>query len=91
VARGWFVRTLPSSACESRVELRFPESNDARWTSTAHPGSDRRIYAGMFGIAGSAPKARSCRTGDLVRQLPDGEIAFMGRIDDQIKIRGLPH
>jgi amino acid adenylation domain-containing protein len=34
------------------------------------------------------PGARLYRTGDLGRLLPDGEIAFMGRIDDQIKIMG---
>ena len=28
------------------------------------------------------------QTGDLVRQNPDGQLAFIGRIDDQIKIRG---
>ena len=27
-------------------------------------------------------------TGDLARQLPDGELACLGRIDDQVKIRG---
>ncbi len=31
---------------------------------------------------------RMYKTGDLVRALPNGEIAFVGRIDDQIKIRG---
>ncbi|MGB8987725.1 MAG: amino acid adenylation domain-containing protein, partial [Candidatus Sulfotelmatobacter sp.] len=32
--------------------------------------------------------ARLYRSGDLARKLPDGGIAFMGRKDEQIKIRG---
>lgn len=31
---------------------------------------------------------RIYKTGDLVRWLPDGNIEFLGRIDDQLKIRG---
>lgn len=31
---------------------------------------------------------RLYRTGDLGRILPDGNVAFLGRIDDQIKLRG---
>ncbi len=34
------------------------------------------------------PDARLYKTGDLGRYLPDGQIAFLGRIDDQIKVRG---
>ena len=34
------------------------------------------------------PNARVYRTGDLGRFLPDGQIAFLGRIDEQIKIMG---
>ncbi|MFF5142329.1 amino acid adenylation domain-containing protein [Streptomyces sp. NPDC013157] len=35
-----------------------------------------------------APGARLYRTGDLVRMLPDGNVAFLGRIDRQLKVRG---
>jgi AMP-binding enzyme C-terminal domain/Phosphopantetheine attachment site len=34
------------------------------------------------------PGARLYRTGDLARRLPDGEIDYIGRSDNQVKIRG---
>ncbi|HXD22905.1 MAG TPA: amino acid adenylation domain-containing protein, partial [Gemmatimonadaceae bacterium] len=34
------------------------------------------------------PGARLFRTGDIVRRLPGGELAFVGRLDDQVKLRG---
>ena len=34
------------------------------------------------------PGARLYRTGDLGRCLPDGTVEFMGRLDDQVKLRG---
>ncbi len=36
----------------------------------------------------SEPEARLYKTGDLARFLPDGQIAFLGRTDYQIKLRG---
>jgi len=35
------------------------------------------------------PGARMYRTADLVRYLPDGDIDFLGRLDHQVKLRGL--
>jgi amino acid adenylation domain-containing protein len=36
----------------------------------------------------SEPSTRLYKTGDLARYLRNGEIAFLGRVDDQIKVRG---
>ncbi|ALM82673.1 non-ribosomal peptide synthetase [Bordetella sp. N] len=37
---------------------------------------------------GSRPGARLYRTGDLVTVLPSGQLAYRGRIDSQLKLRG---
>ena len=34
------------------------------------------------------PNIRVYRTGDMGRYLPDGNIEYLGRIDNQVKIRG---
>src|SRR5262249_24972695 len=47
--------------------------------------TDERFIPDRFG----APGERLYRTGDLVRWQPDGTIDFLGRIDSQVKLRGL--
>jgi amino acid adenylation domain-containing protein len=42
----------------------------------------------VTGVAGVDAQTRMYRTGDLVRRYSDGSIEFVGRLDDQIAIRG---
>jgi amino acid adenylation domain-containing protein len=46
------------------------------------------LTAQRFVANPSSPNSRLYRTGDLGRWLPNGEIAFLGRLDEQVKLRG---
>jgi amino acid adenylation domain-containing protein len=47
--------------------------------------TNQKFIADRFG---NNKGGRLYRTGDLARMLPDGQIAFLGRIDEQVKVRG---
>jgi len=57
-----------------RGYINNPEETSKRFVDDPlEPGSGRRYY----------------RTGDLARFLPDGNLLFLGRLDDQVKVRGV--
>jgi amino acid adenylation domain-containing protein len=48
-----------------------------------------RFLPDPFAGVAAEPGARLYRTGDLARWLPDGRLDFLGRADQQVKIRGV--
>lgn len=69
---------VPGELCISGVGLARGYLNRPELTA-------EKFIANPFG---SGDYARLYRTGDLARYLPDGNIEFLGRLDQQIKIRG---
>jgi amino acid adenylation domain-containing protein len=60
--------------CLALGYLRRPELTSERFiTHDFEPGASVRLF----------------RTGDLVRHLPNGQIEYLGRADNQVKIRGI--
>jgi amino acid adenylation domain-containing protein len=48
-----------------------------------------RFLPDPWGAQNGVPGARMYRTGDLARRLSDGRLDFLGRADDQVKLRGM--
>jgi len=57
---------------------RSPELTNERFVALEQTG------LAYFGLSGG----RLYRTGDVVRYLPDGNLVYLGRIDNQVKVRG---
>jgi len=73
VATGEVGELLIGGAGVARGYLNRPDLTTARF-----------VHAGV----GEQESVRLYRTGDLVRFRPDGELDFLGRVDEQVKIRG---
>ena len=50
--------------------------------------AERFLPDPFAGESGREPGSRLYRTGDLARRLADGSIEFLGRMDQQVKVRG---
>ena len=92
---GWPLASFPVYVLDARLqlvprgahgELCVGGANLARgYLGLPHRTADRFVPDPFSGSSGS----RLYRTGDRVRQLPDGRLDFLGRLDDQVKVRGI--
>ena len=67
---------VPGELCISGVCLAKGYVND--------PARTKQV----FGYVGNGSEQRIYKTGDLAKWLPDGNLEFLGRKDNQVKIRG---
>jgi len=79
-------RNLQLLPCGVPGELYIAGEGVARGYLNRSDLTEQRFLPVRF--AGNS-ESRMYRTGDLVRYLPDGNLQFLGRMDEQVKIRGM--
>lgn len=74
------------ACCGDRVRVLDPTGREVG------PGEEGELVVEgptvMRGYWGAPPQRGPYRTGDRVRVLPGGDVAFLGRLDDTLKVRG---
>jgi aspartate racemase len=69
-----------AGACLARGYLNRPDLNAEKFISNPFVETQ---------LSGSEPTERLFKTGDVARYLPDGAIEILGRVDFQVKLRGM--
>ncbi|MFL9458806.1 amino acid adenylation domain-containing protein [Tolypothrix bouteillei VB521301_2] len=83
-------RRLPLAKGLARGYLHRPELTEEKFIPNPFRRSRGALEQGSRGVKeDQSCSERLYKTGDLARYLPDGNIEYLGRIDNQVKIRGV--